>query len=203
MQGCRSIGYSGGMDTLPEHPTPDEFASFVQRRAALATIAGRRPAVVFDRDGTLASVEWVRPTEGPDGRTRGWDRFNLGLPFDAVVPYVADLLAAVPHNVHRFMFSGRAAGDRKGETFRRDLMEGWLAKHALPIDTLLMRPGGDQRRDSIIKNEFADAVAADGFEIVAAVDDRPQVCDEVWRPRGVPLVQVVDPALPPLLLAGG
>lgn len=193
--------YGAGMD-MPAHPTPDEFAAFVAERAAEVVAAGRRPAVAFDRDGTLASVEWVRPTTLADGRTVGWHRFNLGLPFDAVVPYTAALLRAVPEGVHRFMFSGRAAGDRKGEVFRRELMEGWIAKHDLPIDTLMMRPGGDQVRDSIIKNGFCDDVAADGFDIVAAVDDRPQVCTEVWNVRGVPLVQVVDPGLPPLLLSG-
>lgn len=188
------------MDPFPSLPTPDEFASFVFARALDAEARGLRPAVAFDRDGTMASVDWVRPVEGTQS---SWRRFNLGLPFDAVVPYVRDLLLAVPAPmVHRFMFSGRAAGDRQGESFRRLQMEAWLSKHSLPIDSLLMREAADQRRDSIIKNEFVDLVAEAGFEIVAAVDDRPQVCDEVWRARGIPLVQVEDPVIDPLLLAG-
>lgn len=187
---------------MQPHPSPDEFRAFLHGRAMAAVHCGLRPAVVFDRDGTLASVDWVRPTEGDDGRMHGWDRFNAGLPFDAVVPYTADLLAAVPAGVHRFMFSGRAAGDRPGEDFRRWQMLAWLRKHSLPIDSLLMRAGGDQRRDSVLKNEFADAVEARGFAILAAVDDRPQVCTECWEARGVPLVKVVDPGLPPLLLTG-
>lgn len=180
-------------------PTPDEFRDFLELRAAAARMCGLKPAVCFDRDGTLASVDWVRPV---DGDTISWHRFNAGLPFDAVVPFTRDLLLAVPKGVTRFMFSGRAAGDKKGQTFRHWQMLAWLAKHDLPIDAVLQRKAADQRRDSLIKNEFADDVEAQGFAILAAVDDRPQVCDEVWRARGVPLVQVVDPGLPPLLLAG-
>lgn len=182
-------------------PTPSEFAAHLCHWVDLLTANGdgRAPAVVFDRDGTLASVDWVRPS---DRDSASWRRFNAALPFDAVVPYVRDLLLAVPDGVHRFMFSGRAAGDRPGEDFRYWQMLAWLDKHSLPIDTLLQRRAADMRRDSIIKNEFADAVERRGFAILAAVDDRPQVCEEVWRARGVPLVQVTDPAIEPLLLAG-
>lgn len=183
-------------------PTPDQFRAFLRGRAMAAVHCGLRPAVVFDRDGTLASVDWVRPYEDEDGRTRGWERFNAGLPFDAVVPYTRDLLDAVPEGVHRFMFSGRSQGDKVGDDYRLAAMRDWINKHSLPIDTLHMREAGDPRRDSLVKHDFADLVESQGFAILAAVDDRPQVCDEVWRPRGVPLVQVVDPALSPLLLAG-
>ncbi len=187
------------MDALPETPTPQEFCRFVTARAVEVYASGRTPAIVTDRDGTPASVAWCAPSE--DGRS-GWHRFNMGLPFDALVPYVRDLVHAAPSpTVHRFMFSGRAQGDRPGENFRYWQMVAWLRKVDLRVDDLLMREAGDQRRDSIIKNEFVDAVEAKGFTIVAAIDDRQQVCDEVWRARGIPLVQVVDPAIEPLLLS--
>lgn len=185
------------MQSLPPLPSPDEFRSFLEARALAARVCGLKPAVAFDRDGTLASVDWVRPVEGDDGHMTGWHRFNAGLPFDAVVPYTRDLLLAVPAGVHRFMFSGRAAGDKAGQNFRRWQMLAWLDKHALPIDTLLQRQAADQRPDDILKNEFVDVVEGRGFALLAAVDDRPSVCDGVWRARSVPLVQVVDPALPP------
>lgn len=184
---------------METHPTPDQFRAFLRERATAAVHCGLRPAVVLDRDGTLASVDWVRPSD--DGQT-GWHRFNAGLPFDAVVPYTRDLLLAVPEGVTRFMFSGRAAGDRKGEDFRHWQMLAWLDKHSLPIDHLIQRQACDQRPDDILKNEFADAVETRGFAILAAVDDRPSVCDGVWRARNIPLVQVVDPAIPPMLLCG-
>lgn len=184
------------MDTLPDRPSPQEFASFLT--AALDDDDPRTPAVVFDRDGTLASCDWVRPSD--DGMS-GWHRFNAGMPFDAVVPYTQDLLLAVPDGIVRFMFSGRAQGDKKGEDFRFWQMRAWIQKNHLPIDYLMMRVATDQRADSIVKNEFLDRVSPH-FRIIAAVDDRPQVCDGVWRARNIPLVQVVDPGLPPMLFAG-
>jgi hypothetical protein len=182
------------------NPSPSEFAAFLADAAAAARASGdmRTPAMVSDRDGTLASVAWVRPS---DRDTISWHRFNAGMPFDAPVPYVVDLVRAVPDGIHRFMFSGRMAGNAKGQTFRRIQMTDWLRKHDIPIDTLLMRAGGDQRRDSIVKNEFVDLVSRD-FVILAAIDDRQQVCDETWRARGIPLVQVVDPEISPALLGG-
>lgn len=185
------------MNQLPDRPSPAEFAAWIDADIAASTDP-RPPIVVFDRDGTLASVDWVRPWEDEDGKTHGWDRFNTAMPFDAVVPYTADLLRSVPCGVGRFMFSGRAQGDRKGEDFRFWQMLAWLAKNDLPIDKLLMRSAGDQRRDSIIKQEFLDLVSTQ-FRVVVAVDDRDQVCDEVWRANDVPLVQVVDPSVDPML----
>lgn len=188
------------MQSLALLPSPDEFRAFLEVRALAARACGLRPAVAVDRDGTLASVDWVRPSNDSD--QPGWHRFNAGLPFDAVVPYVRDLLLAVPDGVTRFMFSGRAAGDRKGENFRYRLMLAWLRKHSLPIDHIIQRQACDQRPDDVLKSEFVDLVESRGFALLAAVDDRASVC-AMWRARGIPLVQVVDPALDPLILAAG
>ena len=184
------------MNQLPNRPSPAEFAAWIDADIA-ASSDPRQPIVVTDRDGTAASVDWVRPWEDENGKTHGWPRFNLGLPFDAPVPYVQSLLDAVPCGVDTFMFSGRAQGDRKGETFRFWQMLAWIAKHDLKIAKLLMRQAGDQRPDDIIKGEFVDAVS-DRYRIVCAIDDRDSVC-AMWRARGIPLIQVVDPGLPPLL----
>lgn len=161
-------------------------------------------AVIFDRDGTLASVDWCRPLARDQGTprevARSWRNFHGMLPFDSVVPDVADMLRAVPDGVHRFMFSGRAAGDHVGDTHRRLQMLDWIRKNDLPVDTLMMRAGGDDRKDDLIKSEFLDLVLPH-FDVVLVVDDRPQVCD-MWRRRGMPLVQVVDPGLDPSFLLG-
>ncbi len=81
-----------------------------------------RPAVVFDRDGTLASVDWCRPLDRDAGTPHqvasSWKRFHGMMPFDPVVPAVADLLRSVPDGITRFMFSGRAAGDHVGARAR-------------------------------------------------------------------------------------
>lgn len=152
-------------------------------------------AVIFDRDGTLASVAYVAPT---DRSGHAWRQYNAALPFDAPVPVIAALLRSIRPGVVRIMTSGRAAGDHVGDTHRRGLMIAWLRKHDLPIDVLIMRKGGDQRRDSIVKREMYDDLIAPRFDVRYVVDDRPQVVD-MWRDLGLPVLAVKDPdILPPI-----
>jgi len=155
----------------------------------------RPPAVIFDRDGTLASVAYIAPL---DRSGSAWRQYNAALPFDAPVPVVAALLRSIRPGVVRIMTSGRAAGDHVGDTHRRLLMTAWLRKHALPIDVLIMRKGGDQRRDSVVKEEIYREQIAPFYDVRYVVDDRQQVVD-MWREIGLPVLQVVDPRiLPPI-----
>lgn len=153
----------------------------------------KQKAVIFDRDGTLASVAYCAPTTR---NNEDWRTYNGMMIFDSPVPSVVKLLRGIPDDVTKIMFSGRMAGDKKGDWSRYWLMKSWLRKHSLDFDMLLMRPGGDMRQDSDVKNEMLDAILPH-FNVVLAVDDRPQVCDNVWRARGIPLIQVVDPDIPP------
>lgn len=155
----------------------------------------RTPAVIFDRDGTLASVKYVAPTDRAEA---SWAAFNAALPFDAPVPVVAALLRSVRPGVVRIMTSGRMAGDRSGDFVRYGLMRAWLTKHDLPIDRLYMRDGGDTRRDSDVKLEMYQRRIAPFYDVRLVVDDRPQVC-EMWRDQGLHVLQVRDPGiLPPI-----
>lgn len=155
----------------------------------------RRPAVIFDRDGTLASVAYCAPNDRSSG---SWAAYNAALPFDAVVPVVAGLLRSIRPGIVRIMTSGRAAGDWKGDNRRWFLMRDWLLKNDLPIDYLFMRQGGDQRRDSIVKREIYERFIEPNFNVLYVVDDRQQVVDE-WREIGLKVLQVVDPGiLPPI-----
>lgn len=153
----------------------------------------RQPAVIFDRDGTLASVAWCAPQSRDNA---SWMAYNAALPFDAVVPTVAALLHSVRPGVTRIMVSGRAEGDHPGDRHRRFRMLDWIAKNNLPIDLLIMRAGGDTRQDSVVKREIFDTLIAPNFDVRMVVDDRPQVCD-VWRDLGLPLIQVTDPGIDP------
>ena len=158
----------------------------------------KRPAIITDRDGTLASVAHVAPQ---DQSNVSWMQYNAAMAFDAVVPSVLGTLQwarrTMP-DVTIIMTSGRAGGDFPGDVRRRRQMEDWILKHQLPIDALLMRKGGDQRRDSIVKREMFEQSIEPHFDVLFAIDDRPQVC-ELWRDLGVPLPQVTDPGiLPPI-----
>jgi hypothetical protein len=155
----------------------------------------KQPAVIFDRDGTLASVAHVAPK---DRSQDSWGAFNASLPFDAPVPVVAGLLRSIKPGVVRIMTSGRSQGDYPGDRRRLYQMRDWLSKHDLPIDLVIMRPGGDQRRDSVVKRQMYDQIIAPRFDVRFVVDDRPQVVD-MWRDLGLPVLAVKDPGiLPPI-----
>lgn len=160
----------------------------------------KQPAIIVDRDGTAASC-FKRPEDRSDS---SWRQFNLALPFDAAVPAVVQGLQFIrimfPH-VAIIMTSGRSEGDHPGDRRRRFLMRQWVDKVSLPIDLLIMREGGDQRRDSIVKEEMYHVQIEPFYEVLFIIDDRPQVCD-MWRSLGLNLIQVEDPGIEPLLLRG-
>lgn len=150
-------------------------------------------AVIFDRDGTLASVH-----NGPQkGAGNGdWAAYNAALPFDAPVPLVVGLLRAIRPGVVRIMVSGRAEGDWPGDRRRRFAMQDWIVKHSLPIDHLFMRCGGDKRLDSVVKDEILHRDILPYFRPVVAVDDRPSII-EVWKRNGIYTISVQNPGTLP------
>lgn len=158
-------------------------------------------AVIFDRDGTLAACHNGPSKDFPRGSTKdkaGWAAFNAALRFDAVVPEIAALLRAIRPGVVRIMVSGRAEGDHPGDRRRRFAMQDWIAKYDLPIDLLIMRTGGDQRRDSVVKEEILVNQILPFYRPVVAIDDRVEVI-EVWEKFGIYTIRVKNPAtLPPI-----
>lgn len=152
-------------------------------------------AVIFDRDGTLASVH-NGPSHG--AKDSDWAAFNAAIRFDRPVPIVVGLLNAIRPGVIRIMVSGRAEGDHPGDRRRRFAMQDWIVKHDLPIDYLFMRVGGDKRLDSVVKEEILLNDILPRFNPVLAVDDRPQVID-VWKKYGIATIQVVNPGSLPFI----
>lgn len=175
----------------------------------------RPRAGLFDRDGTTAScfarpvvparkikdrsgMTWKPDRDTARAKDAAWAAFNAALPFDAVVPWVVALMRSLRPGTQVLMASGRAEGDWPGDRRRRFQMQDWIVKHDLPIDHLFMRVGGDFRQDAVVKAEIFERDIRPFFDVRFAVDDRPQVCD-VWRSFGIPVLQVTDPDLPPLI----
>ena len=157
---------------------------------ALGTTSPRPPAVIFDRDGTLASVAHHMDS---DGDVIDWRTFHGLLPFDSPVPVIAALLRSIRPGVARIMTTGR-------EATMALPMEAWLNKHDLPIDILLMRPAHDQRKDHVVKQEMFDRGIRPYFDVRFVVDDRPSVV-EMWRANGLSVLAVTDPGIPPRFFA--
>jgi Straboviridae polynucleotide kinase len=166
----------------------------VTRHERWCEVSEKTKAVIFDRDGTLASC-FARPL---DRSNASWTDFNAALRFDAPVPVVCGLLRSIRPGITRIMVSGRAEGDHPGDRRRRFAMQDWVAKHSLPVDLILMRSGGDMRLDSVVKHEILHDLILPRFDVLYAVDDRPQVA-QVWRDHGIPVLEVTDPDTMPWL----
>jgi hypothetical protein len=73
----------------------------------------------------------------------------------------------------------------------RENTETWMKYHDIPYDFLHMRKAGDSRKDMIVKQEIYHANIEPFFNIVFAVDDRPQVI-RGWRELGLTVLQLND-----------
>jgi hypothetical protein len=146
-----------------------------------------RPAVIFDRDGTLFSVD------GPtDQSSVTWANYNARIRFDAPVPMIHALWHAIRPGVDRIVVSGRDGAFAHA-------MRDSFAKHGIVPDAFFHRRANDHRRDSIVKEEILDGLILPRWDVRFVVDDRQQVVD-MWRSRGIPVLQVTDPKISPPIL---
>lgn len=129
-------------------------------------------AFITDIDGTVAHMNGKR---GP------FEWHNVGVD-DPDLPTITTLQALKTAGATILAVSGRDGSCRK-ET------EEWLKKHKVPFDGLFMRPAGDYRKDSLIKEEIYNNDIKDNFNIVMVFDDRDQVVN-TWRKLGLKCAQV-------------
>lgn len=136
----------------------------------------RRPAFIFDVDGTLA----LRGSRDP----YRWQDGDEDRPNSAVVA-VAKAIAASGAPV--IFVTGRPEE-------ARGLTERWLEREVSVPGPLFMRPSGDFRRDTDIKREIYRTHVKPSFSMVAIIDDRDQVV-RMWRDElRLPCFQVADGA---------
>lgn len=137
-------------------------------------------AVIVDIDGTVALHNGRNPynTDICDG----------DLPNQPVI----DLVQMFLEMGHYVIFvSGRNDGSK-------EMTAAWIDKHmpflVEPYDgskyyDLHMRVKGDERRDSVIKNEIFDAEIRNHWNVTHVLDDRNSVV-EFWRSMGLTVLQV-------------
>jgi len=130
--------------------------------------------VIFDCDGTLSLMNGKRN------------------PFEYEKCLVDDLNAPIAHlartyykdGIKLIIVSGRDASCRQ-------LTEQWLVSKSVPYDELYMRPEGDCRKDSIIKNEIYLEHIKGKYNVLYWVDDRRQVVQWI-RSIGITCLQCAD-----------
>lgn len=165
-----------------EYPTVEEGIDEVFS-TYYGTFIKKPSAIICDLDGTLAEIDhrlhFVRTDEKKD-----WDSFFAGIEKDEMNWAVSSTVWALAHNGNHVIYcSGRP------EKYRIPTQK-WLYAQAAPAATeLFMRPQGDFRPDSLIKEIILDFEILPRYRVLLSIDDRKQVV-EMWRRRGITTFQV-------------
>ncbi len=129
-------------------------------------------AIIVDMDGTLSLLNGRNPY---DASTCDQDPPNQP---------VLDTVLLWQQSIKVIILSGRM-DDCRPQT------EKWLVQHGVKPTAIFMRATGDQRKDSIIKQEIFDREILGKYNIKFVLDDRQQVVD-MWRSLGLTVFQVAE-----------
>jgi len=135
---------------------------------------GTKPIVICDLDGTLFGHEGVRSPFDETQVHRDW-------PYTVVMDWVDEL--AKDNSI--VLVSGRHASCGDGT------MQA-LANYGVPYDHLLMRNSGDNRPDTVVKQELLNGMLKCGVtkkQITCVLDDRPKVI-RMWKENGLKVYPV-------------
>jgi hypothetical protein len=138
-------------------------------------------AVICDLDGTLANTD--HRVSHVQNTPKDWDSWNAKMGADALYEHVHELLVAMAKQWFTiYLITGRS------EQYR-EVTKEWLKEHEVPYDYLLMRPAGDLRSDTIVKEELFNTTRLDPHHVAFALEDRDKVVD-MWRSLGINCFQV-------------
>jgi len=126
----------------------------------------KKPAFIFDIDGTLA-------LKHPDRDIFDGTKVGMDLP---IYPVISILNALKKSGYIIIVLSGRDSKYRSETAM-------WLNYYLIDNDYLYMREEGDNRRDSIIKEELYRKYIEPKFNVVGVFDDRIQVLSECWQDK--------------------
>lgn len=141
--------------------------------------------IVIDLDGTLCNIE----RRVDLAQAKDWEAFHAGIPEDEIYEDVQRLIfMANLANFGILVITGR------NERYRKATFD-WMDRHNLSehVDTLLMRPDGDMRRDGELKvaliSDFFGSREKAQNEVAFILEDRDNVV-EAYRGAGFPCWQV-------------
>lgn len=169
-----------GYDYDPTHPDEQAVQAFNE------TIANNghksMDAIIFDMDGTLVDVRGLSDTFMP-GPEKDYDSFHNEsefAPANEDVWYMAQ-------EAHELGFSVLIVTARTANYAAPTI--NWLKNNEVPVDKLYMRPRDDWRVDVDTKKTIDSWIVQDGYRIVHAVDDNPEVV-QYRRSTGIWVTQV-------------
>ena len=153
----------------------------------------KKPAVIFDIDGTLANCDHrlhLLP-KGKKDVSKQWDRFFEAMDKDGLNEDVYALYMAVNNYVfpskddfysyEKIIITGRPIR-YCSKTFE------WLRVHNIYPEEIYFRENEDHRGDHIIKKEFYEKHIKDRYDVKFVVEDRQRVVD-MWRSLGLTCLQ--------------
>jgi predicted kinase len=185
MNGDRAVGSEVIRDLhrrfIHKGKLPKLSANVVPELSGRAYVRNRAlpKAVWVDVDGTLA--ERVHPL-APQPVRGPFDEARVGE--DAVIEHIADLVRLLHANGYKIVIMSGRSDACQEET------ERWLIENNIPYDDIFMRPFGDTRKDSVIKEELFWENVAPKYDIEFALDDRQQVVDHTREVLQIPVLQV-------------
>ena len=129
---------------------------------------------VFDIDGTVALMDGRSPYD--------WHRVGEDKPNGRVVEIARQL-----NRNHYIIFLSGRDGICKPETKK------WFEDNLFDIEYegLYMRPEGDNRPDTVVKEELYREYIQGKYNVLAVFDDRKKVVD-MWRSLGLTCLQVAE-----------
>lgn len=164
----------GKLPKLPANEQPGEVSG-----RAYVPDRSKPKAVWVDVDGTLAERVHdlaPQPVRGP------FDEARVGE--DAVIEHIAELVRLLYADGYAIIIMSGRSTDCYVET------EKWLIDNDIPFNDIFMRPSGDKRKDSTIKEELFWNNVAPRYDVRFALDDRQQVVDHTRDVLKIPVLQV-------------
>lgn len=133
-------------------------------------------AIICDLDGTLAIHQGRSPYDLDKLET---DTLNV-IVFDVIMNWVDAKKELI-------FVSGR-------EDKYKEKTQKWLQQflpESFLADKIFMRPTGDKREDSIVKQELYEKYIKENYNVLLVLDDRNRVVD-MWRRNGLTCFQVAE-----------
>lgn len=142
---------------------------------------------IFDLDDTLTECQWrshlLEPLPGE--KKKNWPAFFAACAQDPANERMVEIaLGFAKADIHLIVLTGRQ------ETYR-EMSMGWLTDRGLNPVISEFRPDNSFKPDHALKKAWIERLQAQGYEIVAAFDDRgPNV--EVFRELGILSANALD-----------
>lgn len=148
----------------------------------------KRPAWIFDVDGTLADVDpllhWiVNQDRTTENFKRNFDKFHSESIYCVPHSNVVDMLWEKVNDFDIIVVTARQEKWRAHTAY-------WMVKNDIPHTAMFMRQDKDFRPDYEIKKDILDHVNL-FWDVKHAVDDNPNII-RLWEENGIPTTKIGD-----------